>query len=142
MDELEQIFDYIVSKKYPNSVKTNGQKVDFRRRAGKFTVEEGVLKRAVKDDVKNAKYLRMITDRTEQIRIIRATHGGLGETVESRSLGGHLGWDKTEGRLSKSAWWPGVRKDVPPKPWSQIGVDTCSLAKSKDGFTCMVVGNL
>lgn len=114
-----------------------------------------------------AKYLRVITDRTEQIRIIRATHEGLGETVESRSLGGHLGWDKTEGRISTSVWWPGVRKDVrnyiqhcdrcqrrgprldkgqqlhpvkiPPKPWSQIGVDTCSMPKSKDGLTCMVV---
>ncbi|GFO01730.1 Pol polyprotein [Plakobranchus ocellatus] len=104
----------------------------------------------------------------EREEIVSGADAGFGDSVESRALGDHLGFDKTEEKIASRVWWPSIRKDVrnyikacdrcqrraprfqkgseklhrveiPPHPWSQIGVDICSMPTSKEGYTCMVV---
>ena len=112
--------------------------------------------------------LRVIRDGKEREEIVSGAHAGFGDSVESKALGGYLGFDKTEEKIVSRVWWPSIRKDVrnyikacdrcqrraprlqkgseqlhpveiPHHPWSQIGVDICSMPTSKEGYTCMVV---
>ena len=112
--------------------------------------------------------VRVISDSKEQQHMLKACHEGTGNSLESKSLGAHIGQDKTLAKILERYWWPGVRKDVisfvqtcercqkastrfskgapslhslavPAEPWRQIGVDLCSLPHSSEGYTCMAV---
>ena len=65
--------------------------------------------------------LRVITDKAEQERIVMGVHEGLGDSLESKALGGHLGFDKTEEKIAPRVWWPGIRKDV--RDYIKAGAD-------------------
>lgn len=46
----------------------------------------------------------MLTDLDRQKETLEACHKGIGETLQSQSMGGHFGRDKT-GRLLAARWW-------------------------------------
>ncbi|RUS71675.1 hypothetical protein EGW08_020564 [Elysia chlorotica] len=163
---LAEFDEYLNKKCYPPSCKGNsGRKKNFRRAVEKFHLREGVLHRIVKIGNEESS-LRVIKDEKEREDIVLGAHVGFDDTsVESKALGGHLGYDKTEKKIASKVWWPCIRKDVRnyikscircqrrapcikrgpkqakkrPHPWSQIGVDICSLPASKEGYTCLVV---
>lgn len=112
--------------------------------------------------------LRVIRDEKKQEEIVSDAHAGFGDSVESKAVRSHLGFDKTEEKIASKVWWPPIRKDVRnyikacvrcqrrvPRlqkgseqlhpadilqhPWSQIEVDICFMPTSKEGYTCMVV---
>ncbi|GFO21393.1 Gag-Pol fusion protein [Plakobranchus ocellatus] len=164
-DELD---DFFQKNTYPSSCYGKpGRKKNFRRAAAKFHLRDGILHRMVKHGNKESS-LRVIRDEKEREEIVSDTHTGLGDSAKSKASGGHFGFDKTEEKIASRVWWPSIRKDVrtyikacdhcqhrvarlqkrseqlhqveiSPHPWSQIGVDICSMPKSKEGFTCMVL---
>ena len=100
--------------------------------------------------------VRVISDSEEQQHILKACHERTGDSLESKSLGAHVGQDKTLATILEQYWWPGVRADVvgfvntcercqkastkfekaapslhsvtvPAEPWRQIGVDHRAL---------------
>lgn len=107
---------------------------------------------------------RVVSNRDEQKRIIRATHSGLGDTKEAQALSGHLGRDKTQAKVKERFYWPTITKDVsnfvkicdtcqrtnnvlkktrgqlqplPVKPeaFQRLGIDLVGpLVETKDGF--------
>ena len=92
-----------------------------------------------------------------------------GETIQSKSVGGHVGRDKTIQKLvDANMWWPRMNIDArqfvktcaqcqrgntrfdkaatklhpiptPSKVWYQIGVDLGSLPHADEGFVCVCV---
>ena len=106
----------------------------------------------------------MITDQQERLRIVQAVHEGLGETKQSKALGGHHGRDKTSRKITERYFWPGVVSDVKyvidhcdecqrvnrrfekvpsklhnipvtPQPWRQIGIDLLGpLPETPEGY--------
>lgn len=157
---------YLTAKKYPTVLKGNsGKKTNFKRIASNFATHGGVLYRHFGQA---RTLLRVIKEKEERVKIVQATHEGLGQTLEARSLGGHVGQDKTELKIMERFWWPNVRRDVrsfvsaceqckksasrfqksapevhpiafPPHPWKEIGVDLYSLTESHDGFKYIIV---
>ena len=85
-------------------------------------------------------------------------HSGVGDTLQSNCLGGHVGQNKTQKKVTSRFYWDGVAKDVnfvarcdrcqknnqqrllkthqvlkpvhvPTKTWSCIGIDLCGPLK-------------
>ena len=55
---------------------------------------------------------QVVTDRTQQLEIIRSIHAGIGSTLQSQSTGGHHGVNKTREKITKRFYWPRVSEDV------------------------------
>ena len=112
--------------------------------------------------------VKVVMSPDERIRIIKAIHEGVGDSVKAKSVGGHFGRDKTTAKISERYYWPSFHYDVidhiktchdcqmsnktfskaqptlhpipvPGEPWVQIGIDLCSLPKTEDGYTCFVL---
>ena len=107
---------------------------------------------------------RVISTRDEQLRIVSATHSGLGDSKQGKSLSGHLGRDNTQAKIKARFYWPSITKDVQdfvqtcdvcqrtnkafkknrgelqpipvePKPFHRLGVDLVGpLPETKDGY--------
>ena len=112
--------------------------------------------------------MRVIGSREEQLRIVHACHEGLGESIQSKALSGHLGRDKTQARIRERFYWPTITKDVQdfvkacdtcqrvnssfqktrgelqsipvhPDPFHQIGIDLIGpLPTTKEGYKYIV----
>ena len=48
----------------------------------------------------------------EQLLIEHACHEGLGESLQSKALSGHLGRDKTQACIRERFYWQTITKDV------------------------------
>ena len=55
---------------------------------------------------------RVIEQKTEQNRLLRAFHEGLGETKQAQAMGGHFGRTKTLSKLTSHYYWRGMKTDV------------------------------
>ena len=112
--------------------------------------------------------VRVIGSREEQLRIVHACHEGLGKSLQSKALSGHLGRDKTQARIRERFYWPTITKDVQdfvkacdtcqqvnssfqktrgelqsipvnPDPFHQIGIDLIGpLPTTKEGYKYIV----
>ena len=160
--QMDNVFNFLASHKYPSGLDKNGKRI-LRRKSKQYQIIDGLL-----HYVKKGKVLRVITDEDEQARIVLACHEGLGYSLESKSLGGHFGRDKTVSKVTRRYVWPRIiqhvaelvhrcdvcqrvnRKfnkapavlhsvPVPLEAWAQIGVDIVSLPKTKDGYS--YIGN-
>ena len=90
--------------------------------------------------------------------LVKCMHEGVGENIESVSLGGHLGRDSTISKMTPKYFWPKMWNDidkyikncdkagdqlhsipVQPVPMQHVGIDLCSLTVSHDGYVGIVV---
>ena len=56
--------------------------------------------------------MQVITDEQMQQDIIKSMHEGLGDTLESTSMGGHAGQNKTRDKITAQYFWPKITKQV------------------------------
>jgi len=104
--------------------------------------------------------LQLVVPRVFRKELIKEIHGGI--------LGGHFGIQRTLDAVKRHYWWHGVTKDVqevvracpncnarnPVKgaskpflqpeerttvPWERVGIDFTDMAKSKDGYSKIIV---
>ena len=159
---MKDVVSYIVDQKYPDGL-SRDQKKEFRRKCKCFTLREGVLY-YVGFGNKGKTSARVISNRDEQLRIVSATHSGLGDSKQAKSLSGHLGRDKTQAKIKERFYWPTITKDVQdfvqtcdacqrtnkafkknrgelqpipvePKPFHRLGVDLVGpLPETKEGY--------
>ena len=168
-----EIENYLISKQYPAYITGDrSKKANFRRTAQRFVMVDGRLhfkNREIKKLKDVPEFSLAVQDCAARFEYIRGAHEGLGTSVEARSLGGHLGRDKTLDKLIQSGfWWPNMNVDVrkyvatctqcqkgstrfakvaaelhtipvPNKVWHQVGVDLCSLKVTPDGFVGICV---
>ena len=52
--------------------------------------------------------MKVITDEQMQWDIIKSMHEGLGYTLESTSMGGHAGQNKTRDKITARYFWPKI----------------------------------
>ena len=52
--------------------------------------------------------MQVITDEQMQQDIIKSMHEGLGDTLESTSMGGHAGQNKTRDKITARYFWPKI----------------------------------
>ena len=52
--------------------------------------------------------MKVITDEQLQLDIIKSMHKGLGDTLESTSMGGHMGQNKTRDKITARYHWPKI----------------------------------
>ena len=106
--------------------------------------------------------MQVITDEQMQWDIIKSMHKGLGDTLESTSMGGHAGQNKTRDKITARYFWPKITKQVaqyisacpacqkakfitlqktnaelhsihmPNKIWTQIGIDLMGTLKENE----------
>ena len=56
--------------------------------------------------------MKVITDEQLQRAIIKSMHEGLGDTLESTSMGGHAGQNKTRDTITARYYWPKITEQV------------------------------
>ena len=56
--------------------------------------------------------VQVITDEQMQRDIIKSMHEGLGDTLESTSMGGHAGQNKTRDKITARYFWPKITEQV------------------------------
>ena len=98
--------------------------------------------------------MQVITDEQMQLDIIRSMHEGLGDTLESTSMVGHEGQNKTRDKITARYFWPKITEQVaqyisacpacqkaklsaclPNKIWTQIGIDLMgTLKETEEGY--------
>ena len=106
--------------------------------------------------------MQVITDEQLQWDIIKSMHKGLGDTLESTSMGGHVGQNKTRDKITAQYFWPKITEQVaqyipacpacqkakfvslqktnaelhsihiPNKIWTQIGIDLMGTLKETE----------
>ena len=106
--------------------------------------------------------MQVITDEQMQRDIIKSMHEGLGDTLESTSMGGHAGQNKTRDKITARYFWPKITEQVaqyisacpacqkakfvslqktnaelhsihvPNKIWTQIGIDLMGTLKETE----------
>ena len=96
---IKEVVTYIADQKYPDGL-SRDQKKDFRRKCKCYTLTEGVLY-YVGFGNKQKNSARVISTRDEQLRIVSATHSGLGDSKQAKSLSVHLGRDKTQAKIKE-----------------------------------------
>ena len=79
-----------------------------KKRAIRITSKHYVIKDKHLLYVKSGHGRIVVTDIEKRKLMVRAIHEGVGDTVESRSLGSHLGRDKTTEKITMKYWWPSV----------------------------------
>ena len=58
------------------------------------------------------KTVKVITDEQLQQDIIKSMHKGLGDTLESTSMGGYVGQNKTRDKITARYYWPKITEQV------------------------------
>ncbi|CAG0898715.1 unnamed protein product [Darwinula stevensoni] len=115
---------YLRHGEYPSSMKSNpGAKSNLRRKAQSFCLIGGVLhkkgKAKVERCVRCVRVLmtmlsssdvtkRVMENIEEQEHILKACHEGVGDSLETKALGGHIGIDKMELKLLVTKFFEGV----------------------------------
>ena len=56
--------------------------------------------------------MKVITDEQLQWDIIKSMHEGLGDTLESTSMGGHVGQNKPRDKITARYYWPKIMEQV------------------------------
>ena len=56
--------------------------------------------------------MKAITDEQLQWDIIKSMHKGIGDTLESTSMGGHVGQKKTRDKITARYFWPKIIEQV------------------------------
>ena len=80
--DFNKIEQYLRFKTYPTSVKSKGEKANFRRASKKFSLEENgqLMKKGGK---------KVIISKERRIEIIHDVHEGLGESAKAKALSSH-----------------------------------------------------
>ena len=163
---------YLSSGCYPEKMKD--LKSNLRKVSSKYILLKGILHFKYAEVKMKGKsgapaYLRVVKDVEARNKVLKSVHEGAGETIQSKSMGGHVGRDKTIQKLvDANMWWPRMNIDarhvvktcaqcqrgntrfdkaatklhpipIPSKVWYQIGVDLCSLPHTDEGFVCVCV---
>jgi hypothetical protein len=105
----------------PSSDDVRGQGPDAQRLNqlwSKLLIENGVLKRKYVD-TNGASHLQLIAPREIREGILQELHAG--------ELGGHLGEEKTLGKVKQRFYWPGMQKDV--ERWCRT-CEACATRKT------------
>ena len=146
----------------PGLTRTNARRL-FRKQAKRYQLSqcrtELLISRKTHRKAINPILVKVIIDKSQRQRIIKAIHEGPGQSIDSRATGGHLGRDKTINKIGERYFWPYFTEDVrrfyntchecqisnthsskntaelnpipvPTEVWHQIGVDLCSLPKT------------
>lgn len=160
---------------YPEKMKGRPDlKSNLRKVSSKYILLKGILHFKYAEVKMKGKsgapaYLRVVKDVEVRKKVLKSVHEGAGETIQSISMGGHVGRDKTIQKLvDANMWWPRMNIDarqfvktcaqcqrgntrfdkaatklhpipIPSKVWHQIGVDLCSLPHTDEGFVCICV---
>lgn len=85
----------------------------------KLVVEDGVLKRKY-DNCNGLVWSQLVLPRTRRDEVLQELHAG--------ALEGHLGTEKTLGKVKERFYWPGMRQDV--AIWCET-CETCATRKSR-----------
>lgn len=156
--------NYLKDGSYPESYSKN-EKRCLRVASKSYNIRGEDLEKIRNDGGETRKIVE--TEERRQL-LIQCVHEGLGDSIESASLGGHLGRDSTISKLSPKYFWPKMWEDIdkyikncercqknsnkfdkagdqlhsvpiPPHPMQQVGIDLCSLSESCDGYVAIVV---
>ena len=58
------------------------------------------------------RYVPVIIDEEEQLRLVYMSNEGVGTTVEAKAMSGHFGRDKTVSLLTPKVYFPGITNKV------------------------------
>ncbi|XP_065911163.1 uncharacterized protein [Dysidea avara] len=105
----EDVLLYLQEQRYRQEC-TKNEKRCIRRKAMRYTLEDGALLYTKQDKTK----VRYILDPKEKERILRGCH------VHPTS--GHMGTKKTQARITERYMWQGVGKDVKAFLFMQFGL--------------------
>lgn len=125
-DSWEVIYDQMLSYHTDNTLPTgmdSSQTKQFRERADKYVVEDGVLyyKFSAKD--KEVKLLKALRDEDERMEIIKKCH----EDCNKPNL--HNGRDKTIDSIRQNYYWKGIINDVK----SYVSLSSIAIMYSANG---------
>ena len=106
---FQEVFSYLSGSGYPSGMGKN-EKANFRRCCKPFLVADGELFYIGKESQGTRK--RVLIEKGEQIRAIKAAHEGLGTSVESAALAGHRGINATYSIVTSRFYWRTMDRDV------------------------------
>lgn len=94
--KLCDVLCYLKTSVYPDNVRTQGAKSNFRKQCRTFEIVNGLL-------FYKKTNARVILNEAEKLEIIKLIHCGRDTSVQSSLLSGHRGRDKTQ-RLLKQRY--------------------------------------
>ena len=99
---------------YPYFIKHKHDKQNFRKRCVffKYDATRDRLFRQFVTPLGEVKYVPVIPEEKEQWRQISIYHEGTGNTLESKSLSGHFGRDKTVALMTSKMFFPNMKQKI------------------------------
>ena len=110
---ISALKSFVCQKSVPNN--TDQAKV-LRQLAPSVLVQNDIVYKQVKDPIDQTSRPLFLALRNMQTDILRNAHSSL--------IGGHLGEEKTLGRVQLHFWWPGIVNDV------ALFVKTCAICQA------------
>ena len=119
-DEIGPVLQALEDKKQFSTIGQQGKSRSYRlllQQWDQLYTENGLLFRRYEDTMGRKKWAQFVVPQVVRKEVLSALHNGI--------TGGHLGEDKTRGKLQERFYWPGHTKDV--RSWCQ----TCSVCAAR-----------
>ena len=104
---MHNMHEYKMNGTLP-AFKKPAEEYKFRRAAKEYCIDGDRLMKYIAPKGKTPKKVEVVADPQRQFVIMQQLHGGSGQSIESKSLGGHAGINTLQQQLSSRFYWPRI----------------------------------